>query len=49
MQTRWFSIRKADFGQTLFFGIGVGGDLPEVTFALFFVFGSRVITFGPHK
>jgi hypothetical protein len=47
--TKWFSIRKADFGKTWFFGIGIGGDLPNVTLALFFVLGPWVISFGPHK
>ena len=46
---KWFSVRKADFSKTLFFGIGFGGDLPEATLALFFVIGERVNCVGPHK
>jgi hypothetical protein len=47
--TKWFSVRKADFDKTLFFGVGIGGDLPETTLALFFVIGEHVICIGPHK
>lgn len=47
--TKWFSIRKADFDKTLFFGIGFGGDLPEAKLALFFVIGEHVICIGRHK
>jgi hypothetical protein len=47
--TKWFSIRKADFDKTLFFGIGFGGDIPRIEVAVIIVVGERVICIGPHK
>ena len=32
--TKWFSVRKADFDKTLFFGVGLGGELPRIVFAI---------------
>ena len=47
--TKWFSIRKADFDKTLFFGIGFGGHIPQIEVAVIIVVGERVICIGPHK
>lgn len=47
--TKWFSIRKAEFGKTFFLGFGFGGDIPKIEFAVILVIGTRVICIGPHK
>jgi hypothetical protein len=47
--TKWFSVRKADFDKTLFFGVGLGGELPWIEVAVIIVVGERVICIGPHK
>jgi hypothetical protein len=47
--TKWFSIRKAEFDKTLFFGIGFGGEILRIEVAVIIVIGERVICIGPHK
>jgi len=47
--TKWFSVRKADFDKTLFFGVGLGGGFHRIEVAVIIVIGERVICIGPHK
>lgn len=48
MESRLFSIRKAEFGPFLMFGFGVGWDksVPDATFML--IIGKHILMIGPH-
>lgn len=48
MKPRFFSVRKADFGDFLMLGLGMGWDKSDPSVALMLIVGKHVLMIGPH-
>lgn len=48
MKPKLFSIRKAEFGDFLMLGLGLGWDKADPSAALMLIVGKHVLMIGPH-
>lgn len=47
MKAKLFSIRKAEFGDFLMLGLGIGWDKADPSAALMLIIGKHVLMIGP--